>query len=335
MNLAGESINAKNAKRTGKNGCCRYQNKERVRAVHIRSVQAFLLSADTILNWHRQCKKDKWKYNCTPKKSGRPKISHDTEMLIVEIASREKCGYSRIVGELKKLGHIVCANTVKNVLKKHGLNRHPKGMTWATFIKNHSPHIWAADFFTEELITPFGLMTCYVLFFIHHQTRQVIFGGVTYSPDDEWMKQQARNFLMLLEDMKDSHCKYFIHDNDPRWKAFKQIIKSENIKPVNTSPYTPVMNSIAERFVLEVRYTLNQIIHFGRGHLRKTLREIQMHHNNFRPHQGIDNNVPVGYQASDAPLSFQKITRKEWLAAFITAVRELCTMFHLRSWHQG
>ena len=39
-------------------------------------------------------------------------------------------------------------------------------MTWSNFNKNHQHVIAACDFFTTEVITPFGLITYYVLFFI-------------------------------------------------------------------------------------------------------------------------------------------------------------------------
>ena len=49
------------------------------------------------------------------------------------------------------------------------------------------------DFFTTEVLTLKGLLTYYVLFFIHLETRRVRLVGFTPSPDQDWMEQQARN----------------------------------------------------------------------------------------------------------------------------------------------
>ena len=49
--------------------------------------------------------------------------------------------------------------------------------------------LWATDFFTSEVWTCAGLATFYVLFFIQLSTRRVVLGGITTSPDGEWMKQ--------------------------------------------------------------------------------------------------------------------------------------------------
>jgi hypothetical protein len=48
------------------------------------------------------------------------------------------------------------------------------------------------DFFTAEVLTPRGLVTYYVLFFIHLESRRVDIAGVTVHPDEPWMQQIAR-----------------------------------------------------------------------------------------------------------------------------------------------
>ena len=67
------------------------------------------------------------------------------------------------------------------------------------------------DFFTAEVLTLRGLVTYYVLFFIHLKTRRVVIAGITVHPDEPWMKQMARNVTMegcgILRD-----CSYLLHD---------------------------------------------------------------------------------------------------------------------------
>ena len=42
------------------------------------------------------------------------------------------------------------------------------------------------DFFTAEVLTLRGLVTCDVLFFIHLESRRVDIAGITVHPDERW-----------------------------------------------------------------------------------------------------------------------------------------------------
>jgi hypothetical protein len=48
------------------------------------------------------------------------------------------------------------------------------------------------EFFTVEVLTWRGLVTYYVLFFRHLETRRVSMAGITGHPTEEWMTQMAR-----------------------------------------------------------------------------------------------------------------------------------------------
>ena len=91
-------------------------------------------------------------------------------------------GYDRIQGALGNLGHIIAPNTIKNILKAHGIEPAPlrkKRITWKTFLKAHWEVMAATDFFTVEVWTPSGLVTYYVLFVMHLSTRCVYIAGLT------------------------------------------------------------------------------------------------------------------------------------------------------------
>jgi hypothetical protein len=47
-----------------------------------------------------------------------------------------------------------------------------------------------------EVLTLRGLVTYYVLFFIHLESRRVDIAGITIHPDEPWMRQIARNVTM-------------------------------------------------------------------------------------------------------------------------------------------
>jgi len=71
-----------------------------------------------------------------------------------------------------------------------------KTTTWKEFIRSHMDVLAATDFFTAEVWTKSGLVTYYVLFFMHLATRRVHIAGITPYPNEQWMIQVARNATM-------------------------------------------------------------------------------------------------------------------------------------------
>ena len=64
---------------------------------------------------------------------------------------------------------------MSDILKRRGIPTAPerrKTTTWKAFIRTHMDVLWATDFFTTEVWTLGGLVTYYILFFIHLETRQ-------------------------------------------------------------------------------------------------------------------------------------------------------------------
>ena len=111
----------------------------------------------------------------------------------------------------------------------------------------------AADFFTAELLTLRGLVTYYVLFFIHLESRRVDIAGITTHPNEPWMKQIARNVTMegygILRD-----CRYLLHDRDTKYtRSFRAIIASGQVEPLALPAHSPNLNAYAERWVRSVK----------------------------------------------------------------------------------
>jgi hypothetical protein len=105
-------------------------------------------------------------------------------------------GYDRIVGAMANLGLRLSDQTVGNILRRHDIPPAPKrkqATSWKDFIRAHMAVLVATDFFTVEVLTLRGLITYYVLFFIHLESRRICLAGVTRHPDQEWMEQMARN----------------------------------------------------------------------------------------------------------------------------------------------
>jgi hypothetical protein len=118
---------------------------------------------------------------------GRPRVTQEITNLVVRMArENDAWGYDRVQGALANLGHIIAPNTVKNILKRRGIEPAPereKRTSWKTFLKAHWDVMAAKDFFTVEVWTPRGLMTYYVLFIMRLSTRSVHIAGVTTAPD--------------------------------------------------------------------------------------------------------------------------------------------------------
>src|SRR5204863_1710758 len=108
----------------------------------------------------------------------------------------QRLGYDRIAGALANLGHQVSDQTIGNVLKRNGIAPAPKrrqSTRWKDFIAAHMAVLAGTDFFTVEVLTWRGLVTYYVLFFLHLESRRVGLAGLTKHPTAEWMIQMARN----------------------------------------------------------------------------------------------------------------------------------------------
>ena len=152
---------------------------------------------DTILASYRKLVVRKFDGSKARRSPGRPRIKREIELLIVRMArENHDWGYDRIVGALANLGYRVCDQTVGNVLQRHGLPPAPerkRTTTWSAFIRIHLALLAGTDFFAAEVLTLRGLMTYYVLFFIHLESRRVDIAGITIYPEEPWMKQIARN----------------------------------------------------------------------------------------------------------------------------------------------
>ena len=141
-----------------------------------------------------------------------------------------------------------------------------------------------------EVLTLHGLVTYYVLFFIHLESRSVEVTGITPNPNEVWMKQIARNVTMDEWGFLDE-CRYLLHDRDTKYThSFRQIIKSGRVEPLRLPPRSPNLNAYAERWVKSVKdECLSKLIFFGEASLRHALRNYLMHYHGERNHQGKGN----------------------------------------------
>jgi len=253
-----------------------------------------IVTPDTLLAWHRKLIAKKWTY--ARQGPGRPRVAQEiTDLVLCMARENVSWGYDRIQGALANLGHIIAPNTVKNILKRHGIEPAPereKRTSWRTFLKSHWDVMAATDFFTIEVWTPRGLVSYYVLFVIRLKTRSVHIAGVTTAPNGVYMKQVARN----LTDVSDGfleNSRYLIMDRDTKYtEEFRGHLDREGVKPVRCPVRAPNCNAFAERFVRSIKdECLDRMILFGEASLRRALREYVAHYHSERNHQGIGNRL--------------------------------------------
>ena len=273
---------------------------------------ASIVTPDTILAWHRKFVAQKFDGSEQRKPPGRPPITAELEALVVRMAQENRSwGYDRIVGALKHLGYTISDQTVGNILKRHGILPAPdrtKTTTWKAFIRTHLDVLVATDFFTAEVWTTAGLVTYYVLLFIHLASRTVHVAGLTAHPDERWMVQIARNVTMPDWGVLSSG-QYRIHDRDSKYcPAFQRMIDEAGITRVPLPPRSPNLHAYAERWVRSVKEeALSRLILCGERALQHALTEYVAHFHQERPQQRKGNVVlmPALRQAGAYPAPLQ------------------------------
>src|SRR5262249_1312305 len=255
---------------------------------------ATLVKPDTIVGWHRRLVAQKFDGSTQRKAPGRPKVDPELEALIVRMAQEHRSwGYDRIVGALANLGVTVSDQTVGNILKRHGIPPAPERKTtttWREFIRTHLDVLVATDFFTAEVWTLGGLVTYYVLFFLHLSSRKVSVAGVTPHPNEAWMVQVARHVTMEEWGFL-AAAQYLSHARDTRFcAAFQHIIDDAGAERVVLPRRSPNLNAYAERWVRSVKEEcISRVILFGEASLRHALTQYIEHYHHERNHQGKGN----------------------------------------------
>ena len=189
------------------------------------------------------------------------------------------------MGALANLGYVISDQTVGNILHRHALPPAPerkRTTTWPDFIRTHLALLAGTDFFTTGVLALRGLVTYYVLFFIHLESLRVDIAGITIHPGELWMKQIARNVTM-----EDAACCGTV--------VISCMIGTQNTPSHSGRSLRQVgLNRSrcqrAERWVRSVKEEcLSKMILFGERSLRLALSEYVEHYHAERNHQWKDN----------------------------------------------
>ena len=292
-----------------------------------------IVKPKTILDWQRRLEKQKWDYSDRRiNNPGRPRISLDIEQIVCRMARENEWGYERIQGELKKIDIEISKSSVANILRRNGLPPSPEreGLSWREFLSRHAPVFLCADMFQKEVWTFRGLTTAYVFFVIHLQTRKVILANATFSPTNQWLKQQIRHVLWKCED-QGIEPRFFLRDNDQLYpEDMDSILKSSGVGTIKTPFQAPNANAHAERYVLNCRRDcLNHLLIFGLNRLQYVLDCYVSYFNEHRPHQGIGNIIPAEYNMPAkrqggimlSNVTTRNVARKDFLGGLLKSYR--------------
>lgn len=271
---------------------------------------ATIVTPDTVLRWYRRLIARKYD-GSGRRKPGRPRTASEVASLVVRMAvENPRWGYACIRGAMANLGHRLARNTVKRILRHHGIEPAPergRRTPWKTFLRAHWEVLAAADLFSVEVLTLTGLKRYFVFFVIQLRSRRVEIVGVHPQPDGPWMEQLARNLTDPVDGFL-SGSRLFIHDRDPLYtQHFREILRCGGVRPVRLPARSPNLNAYAERFVPSIKEEcLSRVVPLlGERHLRRLVSEYVEHYHHERNHQGLDNRLlpPTPYPArSDGPI---------------------------------
>jgi len=266
-----------------------------------------IVKPDTLMRWIKASDK---KYQPKPSKRrpGRPRTPEDIRQIILRIARETGWGYTRILGELKKLDIHVSRSTVVNILRQASLPTGPQRgeATWDQFIRSHAETLWACDFVQQRILTLKGWKDAYLLVFVNVATRRAIATSSTEHPDAAWVAEQASSFKSLTGE---SGCRVLTRDRDTKFgKAFDGALRETGVTPVRLPHCSPNLNAHAERFIQTLQNEcLNRFIVMGTGHLDHLTGVYLEHYNTERPHSGIGHRVP---DWEDRPIRLPDLDRE-------------------------
>jgi putative transposase len=272
--------------------------------VQLKELMSFV-SYQTFARWLRETETGgKQKPPAPKRKPGRPKTDAEIRDLVVRLAKENSWGYTRILGELRKLGITrISRQTVKNILKEHDLDPGPTRGTgsWDEFLKIHADTLWQCDFVSKPMWTMKGLVDLYFVVFLHLGTRRCWINPCTLSPDSAWVSQQAKNFLMEAEDLNLAP-KSVMRDNDTKFTAqFDEVFQTSGAEIKRNTPLSPNLRAHVERYIQSRKQEcLDKFVIVAERHLNYINREWRLHDNRERPHEGRGH-LPPGFEKPPEP----------------------------------
>lgn len=237
-------------------------------------------------------------------KPGRPKTPAEVRAVVLRIAHQTGFGYTRILGELRKLGiGNISRSTVINILREKGLPTGPQRgeVTWAEFLGRHAKTLWACDFLTTRVLTRKGLRFAFSLVFVHPRTRVAHVSASTTKPDAAWVERTVRRFVDSVPEGL-ARPELVARDRDKKFLAGKRMgrgfdaaMAAAEVAAFPLPHCSPNLNAHVERLIQSIQVEcLDHFIVLGTRHLDHLLAEYVDYHNCQRPHSALGFATPMG-----------------------------------------
>jgi putative transposase len=112
--------------------------------------KVFLVTPSTLLRWHRELIRRRWRYPATGR--GRGLDPEVVELVLRMARDNDRWGYLRIAGECRKLGIQVSATSVRTILRRHRLHPAPRrgGPSWTQFLRGQAAAALACGLLTDR-----------------------------------------------------------------------------------------------------------------------------------------------------------------------------------------
>jgi len=250
---------------------------------------------DTILAWFRKLVAQKFDGSQHRLYPRRPTIGREITELIVRLA-RENGGWVTIASpEHLRISAIAFPNqTVGNILRRFVfllLQSVGSRLSWSDFIRFHMAVLPGIDFFIEVL-TWRGLATHYVVFFLHLETRRVMWlESPTSDGGMDWCGWLAELWMTSTAPLLP--VRFVLHDRDSKFCAsFRDTLRSAGVQLLSLPARSPNLNAFAERWVSSIKgECLSKLILLGEASLHRAVTQFIEHYHLERPHQGKGNQL--------------------------------------------
>jgi putative transposase len=233
--------------------------------------------------------------------------------LILRIAWETGWGYTRILGETRKLGVCVSRSTVVNILRQAGIPPVPvRGEPpWEEFLRAHAASLWTCDLMAKRILTPRGVRWAFLVVFIHVASRRSIASPSTTRPDAECVAAQARCFAVAAR-AEGRNCHLLVRDSDSKFgAAFDSALRAAKVTPPQLPHLAPNLYAHAERLTQTIQVEcLDRFIAFGTTHLDHLVEQFMEHYNDERPHSAIGYRAPTGPLVSIESLPLGRIVSR-------------------------
>ena len=233
----------------------------------------------------------------TKKRKGGQRKSRELRELVIEIAKQTGFGYTRIIGELRKMGiKRISRQTIRNILKEEGIEPSPDRTSdsWTNFLERHAGTLWACDFFSVKTVTARGIREVYLLAFICLETREAIVSPGTEHPNSAWVVDQTEDFLSRTS-KREQKPSIVIHDRDTKFtKEFVAKLDESDVRTNALPKASPNLNGRCERFIQTIKLEcLAKFVIFGTHHLDHLVNEFVAYYNNHRSHSSRESLPPI------------------------------------------